>query len=232
MDLHHGLSYAPHSKLQQLAPKDSTGKGEEKTLAKQGKRTPEPIREFVIETYRGEPDLSDRELAERVEAKFGQTSKIDKSTVNRLISGAGLGGRRTKKKPRRALPDIPEEWPHGFTSWTNEILRGPAAMRWSTDRPQQAGDEFGLLLKEALSVVRIRFLQGPQHQWDHPKRWRMILSDGDLAIITEVEGEGFIDFRTEERLLVRDIGVIILEPRLPTDHPPATCWAVDNIRLE
>ncbi len=65
----------------------------------------------------------------------------------------------------------------------------------------------------------------------------MIFSNNQGTIVKEVEGKGvgltnFIEAELDEPLLVRHIGVIILEPRLPTDHPPATCWAVDNIRLE
>ena len=128
-----------------------------------------------------------------------------------------------------AWPTIPEEWPHGFLN-NGEILRGDAAMRWSTDRPQQAGDEFLLDLGEEHDARVIRFLQGIQHQWDHPKRWHMTLSNVYL-IIEEIEGAGIIELMLEEAVRLRYIGVDILEPRLPTDLPPARCWAIDNIEL-
>jgi hypothetical protein len=51
-------------------------------------------------------------------------------------------------------------------------------------------------------------------------------------IIEEVEGDGFIEVERKESTPVQWIGVVIVEPRLPTDHPPATCWAVDSIELE
>jgi hypothetical protein len=50
-------------------------------------------------------------------------------------------------------------------------------------------------------------------------------------IIEEVEGDGFIEVERKESTPVQWIGVVIVAPRLPTDHPPATCWAVDNIEL-
>ena len=128
-----------------------------------------------------------------------------------------------------AWPTIPEEWPHGFLN-NGEILRGDAAMRWSTDRPQQAGDEFLLDLGKEIPINKIRFLQGIQHQWDHPKRWHMTLSNVHL-IIEEIEGAGIIELMLEEAVRLRYIGVDILEPRLPTDHPPADCWAIDNVEL-
>ncbi len=203
---------------------------------KRGKQTPDFISDFVIATYLGDPTLSGREIAAGVEAEFGPETSIDKTTVTRIIKRAGLGGHRTNQ-PRRRLFEIPERWPHGFLTGTKETLRGPAATRWSTDRPQQPGDDFGLDLGQEVPIRSIKFLQGTQHQWDHPKGWQMIFSNNQGTIVKEVEGKGvgltnFIEAELDEPLLVRHIGVVILEPRLPTDHPPATCWAVDNIRLE
>ena len=129
------------------------------------------------------------------------------------------------------LRPIPEEWPHGSLSGTKETLRGPAAKRWSTDRPQQVGDDFALNLGQELPLKTIRFLQGTGHQWDHPKRWKMTFSNS-RQIIEEVDGNGFIEVERKDPTPVQLIGVIIVEPRLPTDHPPAICWAVDNIVLE
>ena len=126
-------------------------------------------------------------------------------------------------------PTISEEWPHLFLN-NGEDLRGIAARRFSTRDPQQAGDEFVLDLGEELDARGVRLLQGTQHQWDHPKRWRMTISDNN-RIIEEVEGTGYIEAKFGETVSVRMIGVEILEPRLPTDHPPAACWAVDNIEV-
>lgn len=125
---------------------------------------------------------------------------------------------------------IPEVWPHGFFSGDKKILRGETAKRWSTDRPQQTGDDFTLDLGQEFPLHSVRFLQGPEHQWDRPKLWKVVLSD-ETKIVCEIESDGFIEFELEETVEIRRIGVIILQPRMPTDLPPATCWAVDNIEL-
>ena len=129
------------------------------------------------------------------------------------------------------LRSIPDEWPEGSLCTTKDTLHGKEAMRWSTGRPQQARDEFGLNLGQPVPLKAIWFLQGRQHQWDHPKRWKMIFSN-DRQIIEEVDGEGFIEVERKEPTPVQWIGVVVIEPRLPTDHPPATCWAVNNIELD
>ena len=139
----------------------------------------------------------------------------------------GIGG----TSGNNVLRPIPEEWPHGFLTGTKETLRGPAAMRWSTARPQQVGDEFTLDLGQEVPLKAIQFLQGTGHQWDCPKRWKMTFSN-NRQIIEEVEGEGFVEVERNNPTPIQWIGVVIVEPRLPTDHLPATCWAIDNIELE
>lgn len=124
-----------------------------------------------------------------------------------------------------------EAWPHGHLSTRpKDVLRGDDASRWTSGRPQQAGDGFVLQFGEDRSIKSVRFLQGQGHQWDCPKRWRMTFQR-DTEIVHEVEGEGFIEVALQQPVAVRMIGVDILEPRLPTDHPPATCWAADNIEI-
>jgi hypothetical protein len=132
---------------------------------------------------------------------------------------------------RALLRTIPHEWPEGYLCTTKDTLHGKDAMRWSTDRPQEAGDGFSLNLGQEVPLSGIRFLQGTGHQWDYPKRWKMTFSN-NRQITQEVEGEGFIEVERKEPTPVQWIGVVIVEPRLPTDHPPATCWAADNIVLE
>lgn len=154
---------------------------------KQGRRTPPSIIDFVVVTYLGDPTLSGREIAEGVAAKFAPRATIDKTTVTRIIKKAGLGGHRANQ-PRRRLFEIPEQWPHGFLSGIKDTLRGPAATRWSTDRPQQTGDEFTLDLGQVVPIRNIQFLQGHQRQWDCPKRWRMIFCNDQGAVIKDVEG--------------------------------------------
>jgi hypothetical protein len=113
---------------------------------------------------------------------------------------------------------------------SKETLRGEAAVRWVTDRPQQQGDGFSLDLGKEVVVSKVTFLQGIQHQWDYPKRWKVVLCN-QYQIVKEEEGAGFIEVESEEPLTIRRIGVTILEPRTPEDHPPSTCWAIDNIVL-
>ena len=137
------------------------------------------------------------------------------------------------------LPSIQEDWPHGYLSGTEEILRGDAALRWATERPQQPGDEFSMDLGTEKPLKTMRFIQGPKHLWDFPKHWSVILAD-ENKIVWEVDGgestgvkplRGFIEVDLEETMKIRTIGVTILQPRLLTDRPPATCWAVDKIEL-
>jgi hypothetical protein len=125
---------------------------------------------------------------------------------------------------------IPEVWPHGLLSWRKETLRGEEAVRRVTERSQQQGDGLWLDLGKEVVVRRVTFLQGIQHQWDYPKRWKVVLCD-QYQIVKEEEGGGFIDVTLEEPLSIRRISVTILEPRTLEDHPPSTCWAIDNIVL-
>ena len=193
-------------------------------MGKQGVKTPEPIRRFIVETDRNAPDLTNQQIADRIAGSFGSASKVDRATVGRIRNKAGSGHRR----PTGRI--IPEIWPHGFLSGSKETLRGESAVRWVTDRPQQKDDEFCLDLGKEVVVRKITFLQGIQRQWDYPKRWKVVLCDKH-QIVKEVEGAGFIEVDLEEPLSICNIGVTILEPRTPEDHPPSTCWALDNIVL-
>ncbi len=47
--------------------------------------TPEHIRVFIIEEKRNAPGLTQRQLAARVEGKFGEAAGIDKGTVGRIL---------------------------------------------------------------------------------------------------------------------------------------------------
>ena len=198
-------------------------------MGKQGVRTPEPIRRFIVETDQNAPDLTNQQIADRIAGSFGPASKVDRATVGRIRNKAGAGHRRPAQDgPIGRM--ISENWPHGFLSGSKETLRGDSAVRWVTDRPQQQDDGFWLDLGKEVVVRKITFLQGIQRQWDYPKRWKVVLCDKH-QIVKEVEGAGFIEVDLEEPLSICNIGVTILEPRTPEDHPPSTCWALDNIVL-
>lgn len=189
-------------------------------MNKKGIRIPDPIREYVREQKRIAPELTYSAIAKMVESKFGVVNRIDRTSVGRILKEVPVDV---------AWPTIEEKWPHGILN-NGEILRGDEAVRWSTGRPQQVGDAFILDLGEEIPTKGIRFLQGTQHLWDHPKRWHMTISDS-LQIIRELGGAGLIEVRLEETLSVCTFAVEIVEPRLPTDRPTATCWAVDNIEV-
>ena len=53
-----------------------------------GKRTPEPIRRFIIKTGQNTLELSYERITEKVGAQFG--FEIDKSTVGKILNRAGL----------------------------------------------------------------------------------------------------------------------------------------------
>ena len=109
-------------------------------------------------------------------------------------------------------------------------MRGDAALRWTTNRSQQTGDDFTLDLGQELPLKEMKFIQGLQHQWDRPERWRVILSE-DKEIVRQLDGEGFIEVELAEPVPIRFVAVVILEPRTLASHPQATCWAVDKIKL-
>lgn len=73
-------------------------------MGKRGVRISNPIRCFIIEILRDTPDLSDRRIADKVEEKFGEENKVDKSTVNRLRRKENIG----RDKMRIVLED-PEQ---------------------------------------------------------------------------------------------------------------------------
>ena len=64
-------------------------------MGKQGKPTPDAIRDFVIKSKMNAPSLSYREIAEKVQAAFGEGARIDQSTVGRILRAANLGGSGT-----------------------------------------------------------------------------------------------------------------------------------------
>ncbi|NQT72455.1 MAG: hypothetical protein HQ553_06750 [Chloroflexi bacterium] len=67
---------------------------------KQGQETPEDVKQFILETNRALPKLSQREIADRVKIILGV--EIDKTTVGRI-----LGRNRTKSKQLISAPTVP-----------------------------------------------------------------------------------------------------------------------------
>ena len=55
-------------------------------MAKQGKRIPDPIRKFIIQTKVNAPRLPARLIADRVVEQFGEGAGVNKSTVSRILS--------------------------------------------------------------------------------------------------------------------------------------------------
>lgn len=168
--------------------------------------------------YKGVPEKVAQHTAEKIRA-LSRDTELDWLLVDKS----------TRIPPTARFEE--EEWPVGYLSGSKETLRGIDSCRWSTDRTQKAGDEFLLDLGDEYVISEVVFQQGTQHQWDHPKKWSMKLTNGHGKIILEIEGEGFIEHKLERPLGVRYVGVSILEPRLSWDRPPATCWAVDTIKL-
>lgn len=159
----------------------------------------------------------------------------EQMSINEIAKRMGRDPRTVKKVlgigQRAPTLLAAEAWPHGHLSTRpKDVLRGDDAGRWTSGTPQQAGDDFVLELGEERQIESVTFRQGPAHQWDRPKLWRMTLQ-GNTRILEEVEGGGIIEVVLPQPLAVRTIAVEILEPRLATDHPPATCWAADNIEI-
>ena len=60
-----------------------------------GKRTPPAIEEFVVKTKQNAPGLTHQDIADRVVERFGEASRIDRSSVPRILARAGLRGGTT-----------------------------------------------------------------------------------------------------------------------------------------
>ena len=56
----------------------------------QGKRTPPTIEEFVVKTKQNAPGLTHQNIVDRVVEQFGESSRIDRSSVPRILARAGL----------------------------------------------------------------------------------------------------------------------------------------------
>ncbi|MBM3943370.1 MAG: helix-turn-helix domain-containing protein [SAR202 cluster bacterium] len=57
-------------------------------MAKQGKRTPKAIQDFVIAAKANAPGLTYSQIADRVTEKYGQAASIDRTTVGRILARA------------------------------------------------------------------------------------------------------------------------------------------------
>lgn len=60
-------------------------------MGKQGRRTPKGIVDRIVEIGRITPALSQREIAEKVEAELGIGARVDKGTVGRILRRAKIG---------------------------------------------------------------------------------------------------------------------------------------------
>ena len=59
-------------------------------MAIQGKTIEPDVRAFVLEKKKHLPRLTNRKIADLVVDEYGEGAKIDRSTVGRIIRGAGL----------------------------------------------------------------------------------------------------------------------------------------------
>ena len=81
-------------------------------MGQRGKETPKVIRDFVVRTNQPPTGLSQRQIADRVEKRFGEKSKIDKSTVGRILQKFGLMDTEAgERKPYEE--DDWKSWVHG-----------------------------------------------------------------------------------------------------------------------
>ena len=139
-----------------------------------------------------------------------------------------------------------EDW-IGCLSESKDERFGKDAKRWKFHRPQEKGQYFILDISKhkgkgrgkARLIKRILFLQGSSYQWDCPSEYKMIIEGGN-HILKEFNGKAGKPWKGEDYkgidetfdpLLVNLIIVSITEPRLPTDHPRADCWATNDIRI-
>ena len=74
-----------------------------------GKRTPQPIEDYIVEVSRASPSLTHSQIAEQIENQFGKDAQVDKSTVGRIRARNGLSGRwGTEDPPEAAIRHWPE----------------------------------------------------------------------------------------------------------------------------
>ena len=60
------------------------------TVGIRGKRTPPAIEEFVVKTKQNAPGLTHQNIVDRVVEQFGESNRIDQSSVPRILARAGL----------------------------------------------------------------------------------------------------------------------------------------------
>ena len=58
--------------------------------SRRGRRTPKDVEDYIVNIYREDPSLSQPEIAERVETELGVDSRVDKSTVGRILRRANV----------------------------------------------------------------------------------------------------------------------------------------------
>ncbi len=79
-------------------------------MAKQGRRIPETIRAFILQTLRNAPNLIDRLVVDLVTERFGEANKVDRTTVSRIRIGAGLAKSTTRKPVAGSLSPVPSDY--------------------------------------------------------------------------------------------------------------------------
>ena len=70
----------------------------------QGKRIPPAIEEFVANTKQNAPGLTHQNIVDRVVEQFGESSRIDRSSVPRILARAGL------QEPTREGATLNQGW--------------------------------------------------------------------------------------------------------------------------
>ena len=79
-------TYKPGRDVSRVAPFEQLGG----TMGLQGKKIPSAIGEFVVKTKQNAPGLTHQNIADRVVEQFGESNRIDRSSVQRILARAGL----------------------------------------------------------------------------------------------------------------------------------------------
>ena len=129
--MHQPFSNGSRIELNRVAPNVQHKNQEEPSMGQQGRETPDALKSFVVMTYRNAPKLTQRQIADRMAAEFGDDARIDQSTVGRILI-------RTGARPSRDLPEpktppegshspVKKLGPHESDPHQEDLLAGSAA---------------------------------------------------------------------------------------------------------
>ena len=122
-----------------------------------------------------------------------------------------------------ARPAVPED-PCCTGDVARNVIDDDASTRWTTGRPQRAGDRLQLDLGRRLALDRLVLDTGVA-TGDHPGPWRLLVRhDGAWHRVGSGSGDGQLTVLPAPALPVRQLRIVLTEPR-------AAWWSVADLRV-